>query len=100
MRTIAPLAVAMRRVPELEPEVAEKVVLLAEHDLEVAQRRVVRPDRAREGGLLRRDGEHEQVVDRQQRPDQDGDADQEEPRLVGDAAERRHGHRESRFIMK
>jgi hypothetical protein len=71
------------------------MVLLAEHDLEVAKRRMVRPQLAGERVLLRRDREQEQVVDRQQRPDRDGNADQKQLRLGDDFL-----HRERRFIMK
>ena len=63
---------------------------------------MVRPELAREGRFLRRDGEQEQVIDRQHRPDEDRDADQQQLRL-GRAVLRRQlssRHLDSRFIMK
>ena len=59
-------------------------MLLAEHDLEVVQRRMVRPQLPAHRLILRRDREQDQVVDRQHRPDQQGDADQQQLRLGGD----------------
>ena len=107
------------RIPELQPEMAQKVVLLPEHDLEIAQGRVVRPELARECVLLRRDREQHHVVDRQEGPGEDRDADEEELRVgrygvpvEGALRRRRSGrvmaedgsggraHFDSRFIMK
>jgi hypothetical protein len=76
------------------------IVLLAEHDAEVVQGRMVGPELAGECGFLGRNREQEQVIDRQQGPDQHRNADQQEPRLGADLACRREPHRDSRFIMK
>ena len=90
-----------QRVEHLQPEVIEEVVLLGEHDLEIAQGRLGWPELAREGRVLRRNREQEHVVDRDQGPQQDRDADQQQPRLEADAAQDLAWvHRESRFIMK
>ena len=43
-----------QRVPELQPEVAEVVVLLPEDHLEVVQRRMIGPELAGESRILRR----------------------------------------------
>ena len=75
-------------------------MLLAEHDLEIVQGRMIRPDLARERVLLRRDREQEHVVDRDHGPEEDRDADQQELRLFAGLAERREFHRDNRFIMK
>ena len=61
-------------------------MLLAEHALEIRERRVVGPELAAERGLLRRDREQEQVVDRQHRPQQHRDADEQQLGFVGDLA--------------
>src|SRR5215831_6820736 len=76
------------------------VVLLAEHDLEVVQRGMVGPELARERRFLGRNREQEQMVDRQHRPDEHGDADQQQLRFGRDRAPGRGLHRDSRFIMK
>ncbi|MGY3652219.1 hypothetical protein ACVWW2_007510 [Bradyrhizobium sp. LM4.3] len=75
-----------QRIPELHVEVAQEVMLLLEHDFEVVQRRMIRPQFARERVLLRRDREQEHVIDRYHRPQEDGNADQEQPRFGRDIA--------------
>ena len=60
-----------------------------------------RPELAREGRVLGRNREQEHVVDRNQGPQQDRDADQQQGRFGADAAhELGAGHFDSRFIMK
>ncbi len=75
-------------------------MLLVKDDREIMQRRMIRPELARERVLLRRDREQEHVIDRQHGPDEDGDADQQQARLGADVAKGRELHRDSRFIMK
>ncbi len=75
-------------------------MLLFEHDLEIVQGRMIRPQLAGERVLLRRDREQEHVVDRHHGPDEHGNADQEQPRLGAGFAERGQPHRDNRFIMK
>ncbi|MGY3031264.1 hypothetical protein ACVIIV_000434 [Bradyrhizobium sp. USDA 4354] len=94
-----------RRIPELDVEVAQEIMLLLEHDLEIVERRMVRPQLARERVLLRGDREQEHVIDRDHRPQEDGNADQQEPRFGRDFAPRKLSyagelHRDNRFIMK
>ena len=57
-------------------------MLLGEDDLEVLQRRLVGPELAGQHRFLVGNREHEEVIDRQQRPDQDGDRDQEQLTFV------------------
>src|SRR5262245_45389504 len=76
------------------------IVLLPEHDAKIAQRRMVRPELAGEGGFLRGDREKKKMIDRQHGPYQHRNADQQKLRLSGDLSSRREPHRESRFIMK
>ena len=95
-------AVAQEIASELHlaPEIVEKVVLLLEHDLEIAEGRMARPELAREGRVLGRNREQEHVIDRNQGPQQDRDADQQQGRFGADAAhELGAGHFDSRFIM-
>ena len=72
-------------------------MLLPEDDAEVSQGRMIGPQLARETLVLGRQREQEHVVDRQQRPDDDRYADQQQLGLVDDDAAL---HRDSRFIMK
>ncbi|MGY4425327.1 hypothetical protein ACVWY2_007776 [Bradyrhizobium sp. JR6.1] len=87
------------RIPELDPEVAQEVMLLVEHDREIMQRRMRRPQLAGERVLLRRDREYEHVVDRDHGPDEDRDADQQQLGFGADFAEGGQLHRDNRFIM-
>ena len=75
-------------------------MLLLENDFEIMQRRMIRPELAGERRLLRRDREQEKVIDRQHRPQQDGNADQQQLRLRARAAPGRMFHFDKRFIMK
>ena len=75
-------------------------MLLVEHDVEIMQRRMIRPELAGERILLRRDREQEHVVDRHHGPDQHGNADQQQARFNADFAECWQLHRDNRFIMK
>ncbi len=85
-----------QRVPDLHPEVVQVEMVLLRDRLEVAQGRLVRPQRAGERRVLRRDREQEDVVDRDQRPQQDRDRHQDEDPLF---VELLHS-RERCFIMK
>src|SRR5207253_7257075 len=89
-----------QRIPQLQPEVTQIVVLLPKHDFEVMQGRMIGPELARERRLLGRDRKQKQMVDRYQRPEEHRNADQQQLRLRRDALEGRHLHFESRFIMK
>ena len=84
-------------IPHLLPEIGEVVVLLLQHDGKIVQRRMIRPQVAREGGILRRYGEQHHVIDRQNRPQEDRDADQQQLRLGRNSA---RIHFDNRFIMK
>ena len=53
-------------------------MFLAEHGIEVLQRRVLRPQAPRGGRVAFRNGEQEQVVQRNQRPQQHRDAHQQQ----------------------
>ena len=79
-------------------------MVLVQHDLEIAERRVLRPEIAGESGVARRDREQEQVVYRQQGPYQDRDADEQKLRLARDLGYgTAHGlscHLDRRLIMK
>jgi hypothetical protein len=88
------------RIPQLQPKMIELTVILSEHDGEIVERRVLRPQIAFEGGLLGRHREQHHVVDRRERPQQHGNADQQELGFGGDSAERRQLHFDIRFIMK
>ena len=74
-------------------------MLLLENDFEIMQRRMIRPELAGERRLLRRDREQEKVIDRQHRPQQDGNADQEQLRFRAYLPPG-ESHLERRFIMK
>ncbi len=75
----------------------EVVVLLLEHDGKIVERRMVRPQIARESGFLRRDREQEHVINRQDGPQEDRDADQQQFGFGRDGA---RAHFDNRFIMK
>src|SRR5207248_11476941 len=74
-------------------------MVLAEHDDEVVQRGLRRPERAGECRIFRGNGEQKDVIDRQQRPQQDRDRDQPELGL-SDEFTHRPSSAESRLIMK
>src|SRR4029450_13235614 len=75
-------------------------MVLVEQYAEIVQRRMCRPQLARERVLLRRDREQEHVVDRHHGPDEHGNADQEQFCFGADFAECWQLHRDNRFIMK
>src|SRR6516162_147330 len=77
---------------------AEIIMLLAEHDGKVVQGRTRRPEIAGKRRILGRDGEQEQMVDREHRPYYERDADQQQLGFRSNRAERRELHRDSRFI--
>src|SRR5216684_495621 len=78
---------------------AEVIMLLAENHREIVQGGMVGPQIAGEGGILGRDREQGQMIDRQHGPQQQRNADQQQLGLGCDAAEREF-HFDSRFIMK
>src|SRR5262249_47056641 len=86
-----------KRIAHLLPEEVEVVVLLLQHDGKIVQRRVIRPEIAREGGILRRDGEQYHVIDWQNRPQKDRNANQQQLTPRRDSA---GIHFDNRFIMK
>ncbi len=66
---------------------------------------MIRPQLARERVLLRGDREQEHVVDRNHRPQEDGNTDQQQPRFDRDVAPGKFAyagklHRDNRFIIK
>jgi hypothetical protein len=75
-------------VAELPPEGAQEIVLLEQHRLVVLQRRPLRPEPPGEGVGQGRDRDDRHVVDRQERPDQDDDAEGDEEALLQHPAER------------
>src|SRR6266478_8102755 len=78
----------------------EEIVFLGEDDLEIAQRRMIGPQLAGESRILRRDGEQEKMVERQHRPQEDGNADQQQLGFRRDVAQRGYRHFDNRFIMR
>jgi hypothetical protein len=96
----APTATADDGVQKLSPEIAQEVMLLVEHDPKIIQRRMIRPQLAGKRILLRRDREQEHVIDRDQRPDQHGNADQQQPRFGADFTEGWYSHRTGLFISR
>ena len=64
-------------VAELMPEPREIPKVLGHHDAEAFQRRMVRPDRAAEHVVVAVERDHPHVVDRQQRPDGEHDAERD-----------------------
>jgi YD repeat-containing protein len=88
------------RIAHLPPEMVEVVMLLLEHDGEIVERRVVRPQIAGECRVFGRDREQHHVVDRRDRPQQHRNADQQQLGFGRDGAQRGQAHFDNRLIMK
>src|SRR6218665_873913 len=73
---------------------------LKEEDVKVVQRGVLGPQMARGGGILGRNRKQHHVIDRDQRPQQHRDADQQQSGLGHCGPEGPAFHFESLFIMK
>ena len=60
----------------------QEVVLLQEYELEILQRRILRPQAPREAAVLARNREQEHVINRHEGPQQDRNADQDQGRFI------------------